>query len=376
MLPPGAPSIPITPCRRGDAEVTDGRVEPHIEHLVGETVQRHRNAPLQIAGDAARFQAVAQPAAGHGQRVVAPAAALGCRVDPSLQRIGQARQLQEEVARGTHLGHTAGQRRSRSHQLGRVQQVAALVALIALGVLVAATRTGAVHVAVGQKLARLHIIQLRHGLLRAVPIVVYLPEDLLTYLGLARRRGAPKMVETQVEPAINVPVQPVVLVAQLSWCDALLGRLGLGGRAVLIRAADEQHVHPGLSQVAGVHVRRQHRPDQIAQVRHVIHVGEGRSHQHVPLTGYRCRQRCVYRHLLQRRRQLVISRVHEGAVVSCGVSAAADGNNARPRAGQNRCRWRTRRVAAGGAEGRDGLERGESMGEWVTRGMKGCCSCV
>ena len=52
-------------------------------------------------------------------------------------------------------------------------------------------------------------------------------------------------------------------------------RTGLRSGAILVRAADEERVESALATVASVHVGAQHAADQVAQVRDVVHVGQG-----------------------------------------------------------------------------------------------------
>ena len=66
------------------------------------------------------------------------------------------------------------------------------------------------------------------------------------------------------------------------------GLLGgqLGGRAVLVGGADEQHLLALEPEVAGVDVGRQHRPDEVAQVLHAVDVRQ-RAGDEVPGHGLR-----------------------------------------------------------------------------------------
>jgi hypothetical protein len=61
-------------------------------------------------------------------------------------------------------------------------------------------------------------------------------------LCLLLRRCSAKLVEADVEPLVDLAVQRVVLVADLAGGESLLHGLGLGRRAVLVRAAHVQHV--------------------------------------------------------------------------------------------------------------------------------------
>lgn len=79
----------------------------------------------------------------------------------------------------------------------------------------------------------------------------------------------------------------VSLVADLARGAALLHGLGLGGRAVLVGAADEEDVVASEAAVARVGVGAEHAADKVAQVRHVVHVRQSARHQHVPPPRHR-----------------------------------------------------------------------------------------
>ena len=59
-------------------------------------------------------------------------------------------------------------------------------------------------------------------------------EHLLSDLGLLRGRGAAKDVEADVEPLVDVPVDDVVLVAELLGGDLFYERPRLGRGSVLV----------------------------------------------------------------------------------------------------------------------------------------------
>ncbi|PVH32034.1 hypothetical protein PAHAL_9G297800 [Panicum hallii] len=73
----------------------------------------------------------------------------------------------------------------------------------------------------------------------------------------------------------------------------LLQGPGLGGGAVFVGAADEEHVVAPEAAVARVHVGAEHAADEVAQVRHVVHVRQRAGHQHVPPPRHRQHRRLL-----------------------------------------------------------------------------------
>ena len=91
-------------------------------------------------------------------------------------------------------------------------------------------------------------------------------------VGLAA--GAPEPVEGDPEAGVDVGLQTELLVAEgLDVLAALLG-LDLGRRAVLVGAADVEHLVAVLAQEAGVDVGGEHRADEVAQVLDAVDVGK------------------------------------------------------------------------------------------------------
>ena len=78
----------------------------------------------------------------------------GRDLQPLAQRVGQRRQVEEEVLRLDELRRLAVDPAARVDQVDRVELVAAVVALVAARAVVAADRAGALDVAVGQGAAR------------------------------------------------------------------------------------------------------------------------------------------------------------------------------------------------------------------------------
>lgn len=68
-LPPLSPFLRVS---AGDWNVSENRIEPHVKHFVLKSLQRHWHSPLQVTGDATRFQAFFQPSFRDDARIVRP----------------------------------------------------------------------------------------------------------------------------------------------------------------------------------------------------------------------------------------------------------------------------------------------------------------
>ena len=156
---------------------------------------------------------------------------------------------------------------------------AALLALVAVGAVVAALGAGADDVAVGKEGAGLLVVVLHRALLDELALVVELAEELRSGLGVGGRRGARVDVERHAEALERTLDEFVVAVDNLLRGDALLAGLDGDGHAVLVGAANRDDVAVAQTQVAGIDVRRYVNARQMADVNGAIGIGERRSDQ-------------------------------------------------------------------------------------------------
>ena len=155
VVPPLAPALGVAgaagPLDRR-REVADDGVEPDVEPLgrvVAPAVERHRDAPVDVAGHGPRADVV-EDVQAELDDVGPPGARRRTLLEPLAQRVGERRQVEQEVLGLDELRCLAVDPAARVDQVGRVELVAAVVALVAAGLAVAADRAGALDVAVGQ----------------------------------------------------------------------------------------------------------------------------------------------------------------------------------------------------------------------------------
>ena len=163
----------------------------------------------------------------------------------------------------------------RVDQVRRLEQARAVLALVAVGALVAAVRAGADDVAIGKKAPVVERIDLVGDPLLEHAVVAKLLGEVPGELGVLRRRAPPEVVERQAETPREVGLDLVLLGAVVG--DAETGRVGgeLGRRAVLVGGADEEDVVSAKAHVARVHVGGQHRTDEVAEVLDPVDVRQG-----------------------------------------------------------------------------------------------------
>ena len=128
------PLLPVFRVLRCDANITDGRVEPHVENLVLEALQRHLGAPHQVPGDAPGLETPLDPSRCCNPRVVAPP--LSALLEPFLEALLDLEKLQEEMIAAPHLEGAGAELAPGIHELHSVDQLPALVTLVTPGVLV------------------------------------------------------------------------------------------------------------------------------------------------------------------------------------------------------------------------------------------------
>eukprot|EP00730_Choanoeca_flexa_P015796 TRINITY_DN7333_c0_g1_i2.p4 TRINITY_DN7333_c0_g1~~TRINITY_DN7333_c0_g1_i2.p4 ORF type:complete len:147 (-),score=7.98 TRINITY_DN7333_c0_g1_i2:669-1109(-) len=127
---------------------------------------------------------------------------------------------------------------ARVNELVGVKRMAAAVTLIASSIVIATVGACALHKAIRQELLTIDAVPLLLILLLDKVVLVQFPKDILANLRLLRGGGAAKLVKGNIEPGIDVRMDGVVFVTDLSRRQPLCYCLCLCGCAVLIGAAN------------------------------------------------------------------------------------------------------------------------------------------
>ena len=282
LLPPLLPCAPALGLGIaqffGIADVADGSVEPHVKHLAVGTLDGNGDAPVQVAHHGAGLQSVVEPRLALAIDVAAPllVALENPLLEPALIFI----EGQEPVGGVLEHERMVAVLGVRVDELGGVQVAAAAVlTLVTLGGGMVAIGALTLHIAVGEELAVLLVVELLGGLLDEFAVVIEFAEKLGSKLmvNLARRAAVDIVGDTKVLE--RIPDDIVVAVNDLLRGDALLaGALG-HGHAVLVAAAHKQHVLALQTQVAYIDVGRHIHASQVADVNWTVSIGQRRRHQ-------------------------------------------------------------------------------------------------
>ena len=120
------------------------------------------------------------------------------------------------------------------------------------------------------------IIELFDSLLVGeIIIFVETIENILSDFGLPLSGGASEVIEVAVEPVVNLFVNHMVVVTDLLGRLFLLKSLNLSGCAVLVRATHVERVVTHQAAVAREDISAKHTPYDVAEVRYIVHVGQG-----------------------------------------------------------------------------------------------------
>ena len=261
--------------RRGD--VADRRIEPDVEHLAFGPLDRHGNAPVEVAAHGTRLQAAVQPALALSVDVRFPL--LVSFENPLAEESLVLVQRQVPVLRLALHGHRSRHGAVRVDQFVGRERRAALLALVSVGAVVAALGAGAHDVAVGEERLRLLVVILHRSLLDELALVIELAEEGRGGRGVRRRRGARIDVERHAEPLERALDELVVAIDDLLGRDALLAGLDGDGHAVFVGAADRDDVAALQAQVARIDVRRYVDSRQVADMYGAVGVGKCRSNE-------------------------------------------------------------------------------------------------
>ena len=268
------PQFPVVgPEILGVGDVADGRVKPHVEHFPLCPFHGHGDTPVEVAAHGTGFQAHVEPAFALSHHVAAPF----CVVlrDPRLEPLLVLVERQIPVLRLFHHRHRAAHGALGVDEfLGRKSR-AAFLALVAVGALCVAVGAFACDVAVGEEGLCLLVVVLLAFLLHKLALVVELAEEVGGRLAVRFARGASEHVERDAELFKRVLDDAVISVHNLLRRAAFLACADGDGHAVLVRAADVEHVLPFEAQVAHVDVGGDVHPGKVSYMHAAVGVGQG-----------------------------------------------------------------------------------------------------
>ncbi len=287
VLPPVPPGVRLaallSPFDRR-REIADHRVEPDVDPLLlvlGVAGDRDPHPPVQVAGDRPRPDLVEQPE----REVLDVRAPVVVGRDPAAQAVGELRQVEEEVLRLPELGDGAVDPRPGLDQIGRVELVAAVVALVAARLRIPADRARSLDVAVRQRVPGRRRERDEHLALDDRAVLVQRPEQVLhDALVIERRRPREQVVgETQAPEILAERV--VVVVGDLNVRLPFSVGDHHHGRAVLVGPAHHQDVVPAQPVIAREHIRGDAEPRHVAKVTVPRRIRPGRRHEYLPAPG-------------------------------------------------------------------------------------------
>ncbi len=206
---------------------------------------------------------------------------VGLAVDPGLDLVLQRPLAQVEMLRLAQL--ELGRARdggARVDQVGRVELLGAVLALVAARLVIAAVGAGALDVAVGQEAVVGHREELALDHFLDEAVLGQRPGEMLGQPVVPRARRAAEMVEGEPEARGDLLLHLVHLGAIILDRLAGLGGGELGRGAVLVGGADEHDLVAAAAHVAGIEIRRKLASDQIAQMLDPVDVGDRRSDEY------------------------------------------------------------------------------------------------
>ena len=97
-------------------------------------------------------------------------------------------------------------------------------------------------------------------------------EDILCNGCLLWCCGSSKFVKVTIKPLVDLFVDGMVLVTDLSWSLSLLSGLCLSGSSILVSAANVEDIVACKSSEPSIHVSREHTSNDVTQVWHIVDV--------------------------------------------------------------------------------------------------------
>ena len=123
-------------------------------------------------------------------------------------------------------------------KLCRIQEGSTLITLVSPSPFISAVRTSSGHISICKESLALWAVELLRLFFCYISMVVHFGEDVLDDLSLERSAGTSEVVEGDVEPLVDVTMDSVVMVTELSWGYSLLKGSCLTGCTIFICSAD------------------------------------------------------------------------------------------------------------------------------------------
>ena len=180
------------------------------------------------------------------------------------------------------LGLTHDRGIAAEHRLGidkvcSIQRGATGLALVAIGMLVAAMGAGAGNIAVGKKLMRLFVIVLHRGLLYKLALLIQLLEIRCCCFVMLLTRGAAIDVERDTQFGKGVLDYLVVTIHNILRSDTLLAGFDGDGYTMLVATSDKHYVLALGTQVTHIDIGGDINTRQMSDVDRAIGIRQSRS---------------------------------------------------------------------------------------------------
>lgn len=167
----------------------------------------------------------------------------------------------------------------------RAECSSTLLALVAVGVLIAAVRAGAGNVSIGQKLFCFRIIELLRNLFRKSTGRIQIPKKGLCRMVMNRAGGSGEIIKFNTPGVEGIGDDLVIIINDFLRSYAFFARFQRDGYPVFIGSANKQYVFPFRTKEANVDIAGEKTTGHVTDVERAIRVGKGAGNK-VPLGGF------------------------------------------------------------------------------------------
>ena len=225
----------------GEGDISYGCVEPDVQHFAVGTFDGHFHTPVEVAGYGAGLQAGIYPRLALSVNICLPVVFMTFEnplTEPRLVLV----EGQKPVFCLFQHGFGTAEHGCGIDKVGGVERCAASLALVAVGVVVAAVRTGAHDVAVGKELLSLFVVVLHRHFFHKTAFFVEVAEILGGGAVVFVAGSARVDVERYSELLERLFYYIMVAVHDVLRRNAFLAGFDGDWHAVFVASADEKHV--------------------------------------------------------------------------------------------------------------------------------------
>ncbi len=271
ILPPLLPMVGIICC---DWDIPYRCIKPNIEHLILEFLYWDGSTPFKVPSNATASQTSLDPRLSCSSTVITPESLHWALINKLFKIRLKIGKIEEDVVWWLFDWCFVTSLAFGVYQLNGIDQLSTCVTLISLSIvcLTLRIRASSIDKPISQELITSLTLQLLYLILICELILLTSLENALRDVGLLLSGCSPKVFEVTIEPLIYLLMNSIIMIAYLLTCLPFLLCFRLSCSSILISPTNIHSIMPSQSAVSGKDICREHTPNNVPKMRHIVNI--------------------------------------------------------------------------------------------------------